>query len=386
MQDVIFSGTQLRKPVGSAYVAITLDNSDHALSIDFDEVTVARRIYRSGESEYLINGTVCRLKDVNELFYDTGIGKEGYSIIGQGQIDKILSSKPEDRRELFDEAAGIVKYKRRKVEALKKLENERANLLRVTDILSELDRQIGALEKQSQKAKIYLTKKEELKKYDINVFLLDSAVIDKKIEELQTTSDDLQGMQLNVRSFQETLGEISTRYDRLEKKQEQIDAISNQVDQTFDVLKALESRLNDASRQVNNLPDQISDVQKNIDTLVSNRSKISDAVQQLSSLQSILDETESRVEKIQNSREGIGRTETRLVNLDSEIDKKLNLLAAITRDDIKKNPAPQSDRLTPQEKDNIITLKRQGWSIEEIARRMKRSEGEVEMVIEMGEQ
>ena len=184
MQDVIFSGTEMRKPVGSAYVAITLDNADHALAIDFDEVTVARRIYRSGESEYLINGNPVRLKDVNELFYDTGIGKEGYSIIGQGQIDKILSSKPEDRRELFDEAAGIVKYKRRKVETLKKLESERANLLRVTDILSELDRQIGPLEKQSEKAKIYLAKKEELKKLDINVFLLDTEAIDKKIKDL----------------------------------------------------------------------------------------------------------------------------------------------------------------------------------------------------------
>ncbi|MBP3217825.1 MAG: AAA family ATPase, partial [Lachnospiraceae bacterium] len=114
MQDVIFSGTELRKPLGFAYVAITLDNSDHKLPVDYEEVTVARRIYRSGESEYLLNGVQCRLRDVNELFYDTGIGKEGYSIIGQGQIDKILSDKPEDRRELFDEAAGIVKYKRRK--------------------------------------------------------------------------------------------------------------------------------------------------------------------------------------------------------------------------------------------------------------------------------
>ena len=114
MQDVIFSGTEMRKALGYAYVAITLDNSDHQLAVDYDEVTVARRIYRSGESEYLLNGTPCRLKDVNELFYDTGIGKEGYSIIGQGQIDKILSGKPEERRELFDEAAGIVKFKRRK--------------------------------------------------------------------------------------------------------------------------------------------------------------------------------------------------------------------------------------------------------------------------------
>ena len=123
MQDVIFSGTEMRKPLGYAYVAITLDNTDHQLTIDYDEVTVSRRLYRSGESEYMINGSVCRLKDVNELFYDTGIGKEGYSIIGQGQIEKILSGKPEERRELFDEAAGIVKFKRRKYAAQKKLED-----------------------------------------------------------------------------------------------------------------------------------------------------------------------------------------------------------------------------------------------------------------------
>ena len=114
MQDVIFSGTETRKPLGFAYVAITLDNSDHSLALDYNEVTVARRVYRSGESEYLLNGSACRLKDIQELFYDTGIGKEGYSIIGQGQIDKILSGRPEERRELFDEAAGIVKFKRRK--------------------------------------------------------------------------------------------------------------------------------------------------------------------------------------------------------------------------------------------------------------------------------
>ena len=156
MQDVIFSGTEMRKPLGSAYVAITLDNADHQLAIDYDEVTVSRRLYRSGESEYMINGTICRLKDVNELFYDTGIGKEGYSIIGQGQIDKILSGKPEERRELFDEAAGIVKFKRRKYAAQKKLEDEKQNLVRVNDILSELEKQIDPLEKQSEKARIYL--------------------------------------------------------------------------------------------------------------------------------------------------------------------------------------------------------------------------------------
>ena len=142
MQDVIFSGTETRKPLGYASVAITLDNSDHKLPVDFNEVTVTRRLYRSGESEYKINGSACRLKDINEMFYDTGIGKEGYSIIGQGQIDRILSGKPEERRELFDEAAGIVKFKRRKNTTIKKLEEERQNLVRVTDILSELTRQL----------------------------------------------------------------------------------------------------------------------------------------------------------------------------------------------------------------------------------------------------
>ncbi|MCR5426444.1 MAG: AAA family ATPase, partial [Lachnospiraceae bacterium] len=143
MQDVIFSGTETRKPLSYAFVSITLDNSDHQLPTSYEEVTVARRLYRSGESEYLLNGTPCRLRDVNELFYDTGIGKEGYSIIGQGQIDQILSGKPEERRELFDEAAGIVKFKRRKMTAQKKLENERTNLVRVNDILTELERQVG---------------------------------------------------------------------------------------------------------------------------------------------------------------------------------------------------------------------------------------------------
>lgn len=145
MQDVIFAGTETRKPMGFAYVAICLDNSDHKLSVDYDEVTVSRRLYRSGESEYMINGTICRLKDISELFYDTGVGKEGYSIIGQGQIDKILSGRPEERRELFDEAAGIVKFKVRKETAEKKLETEKQNLTRVNDILTELEKQVGPL-------------------------------------------------------------------------------------------------------------------------------------------------------------------------------------------------------------------------------------------------
>lgn len=323
MQDVIFSGTQLRKPVGSAYVAITLDNSDHALAIDFDEVTVARRIYRSGESEYLINDTVCRLKDVNELFYDTGIGKEGYSIIGQGQIDKILSSKPEDRRELFDEAAGIVKFKRRKVEALKKLENERANLLRVTDILSELDRQIGPLEKQSEKAKIYLSKKEELKKFDINVFLLDSAEIDKKITDLiekegiaQSDYEEavLLGEKLK-RDYEEVENilshleeEIESNRSKLadtdvmrEKLEGEIKLINEQISSATDNMEHYETRLKNLDESIaskNAEIEKVEELKKEIDKEISDKKVSNDAaVGELNEVETLIETVSAYIDK-----------------------------------------------------------------------------------------
>ena len=217
MQDVIFSGTETRKPLGFAYVAITLDNSDHKLPIDYQEVTIARRLYRSGESEYLLNGTSCRLKDVNELFYDTGIGKEGYSIIGQGQIDKILSGKPEERRELFDEAAGIVKFKRRKNTAIKKLEEEQQNLTRVNDILSELTRQLAPLEKQAETAKVYLKKKEALKQLDIQMFLVEMARIREQLKAVEEKYEIAQSdLEENCKSFDVT----KTEYENLEKELE----------------------------------------------------------------------------------------------------------------------------------------------------------------------
>lgn len=220
MQDVIFSGTQLRKPQGFASVAITLDNSDHQLDIDFEEVTVTRRLYRSGESEYKINGSNCRLKDINELFYDTGIGKEGYSIIGQGQIDKILSGKPEERRELFDEAAGIVKFKRRKNATLKKLEAEKQNLVRVNDILSELTAQLGPLERQSAVAKVYLQKKEELKQLDVNMFLMDLERIKRQLDELgEKYTIAEQDLQETTRNYEQTKQE----YEKLEQDMDALD-------------------------------------------------------------------------------------------------------------------------------------------------------------------
>ena len=222
MQDVIFAGTENRKPLSYAYVAITLDNSDHQLATDFEEVTIARRLYRSGESEYLMNGNVCRLKEVSELFYDTGIGKEGYSIIGQGQIDKILSGKPEEKRELFDEAAGIVKFKKRKASAKKKLESEQENLIRVNDILSELERQVEPLQKQSEKAKIYLNKKNELKEYDVNMFLMEIERIERE------KADVTHKYQIADFDMQETVvayQKIKTEYETLQQAIQDMDKV-----------------------------------------------------------------------------------------------------------------------------------------------------------------
>lgn len=224
MQDVIFSGTENRKPMGFASVSITMDNSDHKLPIEFDEVTVTRRVYRSGESEYRINGSACRLKDINELFYDTGIGKEGYSIIGQGQIDKILSGKPEERRELFDEAVGIVKFKRRKAAAQKKLEDERQNLVRVNDILLELTRQLTPLEKQAETAKIYLKKRDELKVLDVNMFLLE---MEESRTELAALEEKLAISERDLKENSQKYESIRIEYDRLEEK---IGGLDGQID------------------------------------------------------------------------------------------------------------------------------------------------------------
>ena len=251
MQDVIFAGTENRKPLSYAYVAITLDNSDHQLAIEYEEVTVARRLYRSGESEYLINGSPCRLKEVSELFYDTGIGKEGYSIIGQGQIDRILSGKPEERRELFDEAAGIVKFKKRKATAQKKLENERDNLVRVNDILAELERQVGPLERQSEKAKTYLKKKSELKEYDVNMFLLESEQIRSQQKDVE---DKFQIADAQLKESNADYEKIRTEYEQLGQSMAQMDekinSIRENISNTSVMKEKLESQIQILTEQI----------------------------------------------------------------------------------------------------------------------------------------
>lgn len=273
MQDVIFSGTEMRKPLGFAYVAITLDNSDHKLPIEYDEVTVARRVYRSGESEYLINGSHCRLKDVQELFLDTGIGKEGYSIIGQGQIDKILSGKPEERRELFDEAAGIVKFKKRKAIAEKNLEEERQNLSRITDIISEIEKQIGPLEKQSIVAREYLKRKEELKKFEVNQFLIEYDKNNKVKQEIDHKFEIVAG---DLEQTKQEYDNTKNRYEKLESELEELNTVLEEVrikknelglsiEKTEGEIKVLEEQIASIIQNDKQFQSRIASLQKDIE-------------------------------------------------------------------------------------------------------------------------
>ena len=314
MQDVIFSGTETRKPLSFASVAITLDNSDHKLPVDFNEVTVTRRLYRSGESEYRINGSACRLKDINEMFYDTGIGREGYSIIGQGQVDKILSGKPEERRELFDEAAGIVKFKRRKNATIKKLEDERQNLVRVTDILTELTRQLEPLEKQSETARIYLAKRETLKELDVNMFLLEYEGTAESMKELEGKHRLAQG---ELDEAQKAYEQTKVEYDRLEQELEQLnhemEALRSDSQEQALKRQQMEGQVNVLNEQIlagvqneehyqgrlASIEEELSGKKSSIKELQEEKS---DLRAQLKEIQSSLKEKE---EKLQNTRENI---------------------------------------------------------------------------------
>lgn len=331
MQDVIFSGTENRKPLSYASVAITLDNSDHQLAIDFEEVTVARKIYRSGESEYLINGSPCRLKDVNELFYDTGIGKEGYSIIGQGQIDKILSGKPEERRELFDEAAGIVKFKKRKNLSVKKLEEEQKNLVRVNDILSELEKQIGPLEKQSEVAKEYLKKKECLKTYDINMFLL----------ETERLKQDIKAVEEKLENTTQELSEATIRYENTKAEYEAIEIQTDEMDAAIEKAK---SQLNETTLLKQQLEGQIDVLKEQINTARMNdehlkqrsqniHEEISEREQNLSVLRKEKKDIQAQVseqgKEEQEARERLLLSQTKSAKLSGEIEEKQSQIMEI---------------------------------------------------------
>lgn len=224
-EDIIFAGTQARKSLGFAEVSIVIDNSDSKLPVEYTEVTVTRKIYRSGETGYFINKTPCRLKDILELFMDTGIGKDGYSIIGQGKIDEILSNKSEDRRHIFEEAAGIVKYRTRKAESEKKLEQTKLNLLRINDILSEIEGSLEPLKIQADKAKQFLDLREELKSIEVGLFVYNIATYKEKLEQIVKDYDIL----VSQKELEDT--KMETLQSNKEELRQAIDDVTRQIEE-----------------------------------------------------------------------------------------------------------------------------------------------------------
>ena len=257
MEDVIFNGTESRKPQAFCEVTLTFDNADGELPTDYAEVSITRRVYRSGESEYLINRTPCRLKDIQSLLRDTGVGKEGYSIIGQGKVEEILSNKSGDRRAAFEEAAGVMKYRVRKEEAERKLENTKKNLVRLQDILEELGTQIGPLEEQSEAARTFLRLRDELREIEVNLFLYQ---YDKLQERLKTQEESLGQLDTQIRAATEQAERLSKQCAQEEEQERELNgAISQMQGRLLSMssgaeahagsVKVLEERMGNLSRE-----------------------------------------------------------------------------------------------------------------------------------------
>ena len=344
MEDIIFAGTETRKPVSFASVSLTIDNSDKKLDIDYSEVTVTRRVFRSGESEYLLNGNTCRLKDINELFYDTGIGKEGYSIIGQGQIDKILSGKAEERRELFDEAAGIVKFKKRKNETQKSLDNESQNLIRINDILAELEKQVGPLARQSDKAKEYLRLKEYLKKYEVNLFLLEESStkgeltevtrnLDIVNEELEKAGNRLEEIKSVYDEKDNEVSELTARIDELTAKKNQAEIDKNRLESQIEILK---EQINSANMNDTHLADRLKEINDQIaerneekQKLLKQKFDISSEVDDIFARQNEIDR---EVDALRKETDGLSNEiENRKNSIFDNLNKKGTIKASIQR-------------------------------------------------------
>ena len=313
--DIIFAGTQNRKSLGFAEASLVFDNSDGALPIEYTEVTVTRKIYRSGETGYFINKVPCRLKDVLELFMDTGIGKDGYSIIGQGKIDEILSNKSEDRRNIFEEAAGIVKYRTRKQESEKKLERTKLNLLRINDILSEIETNIEPLKAQSEKAKKYLNIREELKNIEIGLFLYNIEKYKKELEEI-VKDEEIYNSQLSdeegkLERIKQLKEELKNEIDEITLK---IEEMSNIGFESQKEIEMLNSDINVANTRIAN----------NKENAVRYEKEIEEAQQKLEGLK---EEIKQKKQKRENLKENKIKYQTELEEKEAELAKLTKTLS-----------------------------------------------------------
>ena len=314
--DIIFAGTQNRKSLGFAEASLVFDNSDGALPIEYTEVTVTRKIYRSGETGYFINKVPCRLKDVLELFMDTGIGKDGYSIIGQGKIDEILSNKSEDRRHIFEEAAGIVKYRTRKQESEKKLEHTKLNLLRINDILTEIEGNLEPLQIQADKAKKYLNLREELKSIEIGLFVYN---IEKYKQELEKVVQDIDVMQTQCNDEEGRLERIKILKEELKSSIDEItETIENMSNIGFESQKQIEqlnSDINVAKTRIANNNENNNRYLKEID-------------EQNAKIQELKEEIEQKEAKKDNLKQNKEKFEKELNEKQEELDKLTEKLSS----------------------------------------------------------
>ena len=390
IQDIIFAGTQNRKSLGFAEASLVFDNSDGALPIEYSEVTITRKIYRSGETGYYINKVQCRLKDIVELFMDTGIGRDGYSIIGQGKIDEILSNKSEDRRHIFEEAAGIVKYRARKEETEKKLDQTRLNLLRINDILTEIEGNLEPLQQQSEKAKKYLNLKEELKNIEVGLFLYNIEKLKKALQ--QFTEDEeimnstlnqeegkLEKLKILKEELKDSIDEITIKIENMqnigfesekeiEKLNSNINVAETKILNNIENAKLYQDEIAELEEKIENLKREIQQKQSKKDNLKQNKEKFEDE------LKSKEDELKKITEKLSGKELEIEKLKKQV---EENTDKKYELQSQISTQTANIENAQKRQRQIGQEIDNqVLELDRIRMKREDIAKSFNQIETE----------
>ena len=380
--DIIFAGTQNRKSLGFAEASLVFDNTDGSLPIEYTEVTVTRKLYRSGETGYYINKVPCRLKDVLELFMDTGIGKDGYSIIGQGKIDEILSNKSEDRRHIFEEAAGIVKYRVRKAESEKKLEHTKLNLLRINDILAEIETNIEPLKIQAEKAKKYLNLREELKNIEIGLFLyniekykqdLEDIVKDEEIYKNQC--NDEEGRLERIKALKE---ELKSEIDHIT---ESIEEMSNLGFESKKEIEMLNSDINVSNTRIENNKQNKERFEKEIEELTARIQELEEEKKQKEEKKENLKQNREKFAKeLEEKEKELAEITKKLSSKELEMeehkktveentDKKYELQASISEKDINyQNYQKRQTQIKNEMTGNISELDNTRMKKEEIAK------------------
>ena len=392
MEDVIFAGTQYRKPLGLAQVSLTLDNEDGALDTEYNEVTVSRRIFRSGETEYLINNTKCRLKDITKLFMDTGIGKEGYSLIGQGKIEAVLSGKPEERRNLVEEAAGIVKYKSRKEEAEKKLDNTEDNLVRIRDIISTYEERLEPLRKEREKALKYRDLAEELKVKEVSILIYFIDNVEKQLselnEQLSKNKEELSAQKVKLNNDKEGLQSLEKEIDQLEnkdkaekeiyyKKKEEIVQIKNDIILDKERISSAKDNIIRSEKFLQSITEKINSVKNQKEVLEEELKKSyleqKNKDNQILKLEKSTNDISSEINKIENKIKSLKDDEFELLRGQSEIKNSITLISSdISKKEEKQKEIEQSSSFAQGNiKINLATLDVLNTKIERITSDVK---------------